>query len=245
MTYRKMPSPNCNERRDGQQPSLIVLHYTGTVTDDEAEQVYMTPGKVSPHYMIYGDGSIVQFVDEGKRAWHAGAGSWGRIDDINSASIGIEVWNTGHEHLFEDFRGDQIAALITLIHDIRTRHDIPDYHILGHSDVSPGRKIDPGEKFPWDQLFESGIGVMPRPVEEDSRLAEHWMDDPSQIVTALKEYGYSSQLDFDVILREFRRHFLPGTLGDWGADMAACTALAALVRQKRKLMFDRSARSGA
>lgn len=243
MSYLKIPSPNFNDRRDRQKPELIILHYTGTPSALEAEDIYRQPDKVAPHYMIYGDGSIVQFVDEGKRAWHAGQGSWGRIDDINSASIGIEIWNTGHEYLFEDFLPDQIRALTKLLGDIRTRHDIPDYHILGHSDVSPGRKIDPGEKFPWATLASAGFGLMPNITEEDERMALYWMDEPQLIIPALKEYGYSPEVDVDILLREFRRHFLPDTLSDWGADMAVCSALAALVRQKRKLKFDRDHRS--
>lgn len=242
MTYKKLPSPNFNDRRDNQSPSMIILHYTGTPTAEEAEAIYMMSDKVSPHYMIYGDGSIVQFVDEEKRAWHAGLGSWGRQDDINSASIGIEIWNSGHEYLFEDFLGEQITSLISLISDIRSRHDIPDYNILGHSDVSAGRKIDPGEKFPWAKLKQAGIGVMPEINEEDERLALHWMDQPALIVSALKEYGYDTQIDFEVLLREFRRHFLPDTIKDWGADQVVCSALAAVLRQKRRIDLQRKHR---
>lgn len=243
MKYRKIPSPNFNDRRDGQKPSMIILHYTGTESAIEAEQIYRMPDKVAPHYMIYGNGRIAQFVDEGKRAWHAGFGSWGRVTDVNSASIGIEIWNTGHEHLLEDFLPEQIIALINLLSDIRSRHDIPDYHILGHSDVAPGRKIDPGEKFPWETLAAAGFGLMPHVTPEDERIALHWMDQPEQITSALKEYGYSPDVDTDIVLREFRRHFLPDTLDDWGADMKVCSSLAALLRQKRKLMFDRQMHS--
>lgn len=241
--YKKIHSPNCNDRREGQKPEMIILHYTGTPSAEEAESVYMQPDKVAPHYMIYGDGSIVQFVDEEKRAWHAGISSWGRIDDINSASIGIEIWNTGHEYLFEDFLSEQIMSLISLLGDIRSRHDIPDYHILGHSDVAPGRKIDPGEKFPWETLAAAGLGLVPAVTPEDEKVALDWMDQPSLILSALKEYGYNPQTDIDVLLREFRRHFLPATLDDWGADMAVCAALASLIRQKRKVELIRKHRT--
>lgn len=243
MTYRKLPSPNFNDRREGQKPSLIILHYTGTPSAQEAEAIYLMSDKVAPHYMVYGDGSVTQYVDEDKRAWHAGLGSWGRIDDVNSASIGIEIWNSGHENLFEDFLGEEITSLIALINDIRGRHDIADFNILGHSDVSAGRKIDPGEKFPWSKLAAAGIGLMPDINEEDERLALHWMDQPGLIVSALKEYGYDTQIDVDILLREFRRHFLPHTLEDWGADVNVCGALASLVRQKRKLELLRKHRA--
>jgi N-acetylmuramoyl-L-alanine amidase len=243
MTYRKLHSPNFNERREGQKPSMVILHYTGTPTPQEAEDIYMMPDKVSPHYMVYGDGSVTQFVAEDKRAWHAGLGSWGRVDDINSASIGIEIWNTGHEYLHEDFLAEQITSVIDLVRGIKERHDIPDYHILGHSDVAPGRKIDPGEKFPWRKLAEAGIGLIPEINQEDELLAMHWMDQPNLIMSGLKEYGYDPQVEADIVLREFRRHFLPDTLNDWGADTAVCAALAALVRQKRKLKFVREHRA--
>ena len=243
MTYRKLTSPNFNDRREGQKPSMVILHYTGTPTAQEAEDMYMMSDKVSPHYMIYGDGSVTQFVAEDKRAWHAGISSWGRIDDINSASIGIEIWNSGHEYLKEDFLSEQITAVIDLVRGIKERHDIPDYNILAQSDVAPGRKIDPGEKFPWHKLAKAGIGLMPEVNEEDQRLAEHWMDQPNLIMSGLKEYGYDPQVEADIVLREFRRHFLPETLDDWGADMAVCSALAALVRQKRKLELIRKHRT--
>ncbi len=241
----KRPSPNFNERRNGQIPSLIILHYTGTPTAQEAEEIYLAPDKVSPHYMVHGDGSIVQYVDEDKRAWHAGIASWGRIDDINSASIGIEIWNSGHEYEFEEFPDVQISGLIDLVRGIKKRHDIADFNILGHSDVAPGRKIDPGEKFPWHKLASAGIGLMPEVTKEDELLAAHWMDQPEMIASAFKEYGYDPTVDFEILLREFRRHFLPATLNDWGADVATCAALAALNRQKRKLKFDRDHRTVA
>lgn len=243
MTYKKINSPNHNDRRNGQSPSMIILHYTGTPSAEEAERIYLTPDKVAPHYMVDGNGSITQYVEDDKRAWHAGISSWGRTDDINSASLGIEIWNTGHEYQLEEFPDVQIMALIDLVRDLKERHDIPDYHILGHSDVAPGRKIDPGEKFPWSKLAAAGLGLMPEINKEDELLAAHWMDQPELILSALKEYGYDPSVDVNILLREFRRHFLPETLDDWGADMPTCSALAALVRQKRKLKFDRDHRS--
>ena len=148
------PSLNFDDRAGGQSPSLIILHYTGTVTADEARLRFCdaTPsdsvGRISPHYMIDGDANIYKFVEEDKRAWHAGRASWGAVTDINSASIGIEIWNSGHEFNFEDFIPAQIDAVIALIKDIRSRWDIPNKNILEHSDVAPERKLDPEEKFP-------------------------------------------------------------------------------------------------
>ena len=201
---------NFDDRADNQPPSMIILHYTGTRTAEEARVRFMDAaptdsyGRLSPHYLIGQYAEIFKFVAEDKRAWHAGRASWGHITDINSASIGIEIWNTGHEHDFEPFMPMQIDALIELINDIRTRWNIPDKNILGHSDVAPGRKIDPGEKFPWAQLSEAGIGLMPTvDVMQPSSLTD------DEFFQKLKEFGYSYTEDRAVLLVEFRRHFMP------------------------------------
>lgn len=238
MTYKELNSPNFDDRRNGQIPRMIIVHYTGTQTAREAEDIYMTPGRVSPHYMIYEDGSVTRFVNETKRAWHAGKASWDGFEDINSASIGIEIWNTGHEHDCEDFLPAQIESLIELIRDIRSRWNIPDYYILAHSDVAPGRKIDPGEKFPWPRLAEKGIGLLPRMTSDDIAIASDWMDEPKHILAALMEYGYDYPAGPDCLIREFRRHFLPETLDAWGADADFCAALASLLRRKRAFDSD-------
>lgn len=207
------PSPNFDDRAGGQSPSMIIIHYTGTRTAEEAKLRFCEAsptdsyGRLSTHYMIGAYAEIFQFVEEDKRAWHAGRASWGNITDVNSASIGIEIWNTGHEHDFENFMPAQIDALIELINDIRTRWNILDKNILGHSDVAPGRKLDPGEKFPWRQLAEAGIGVMP-----DAGHAATMSDD--EFFQKLKEYGYNYSDDKDVLLTEFRRHFLPHLLAN-------------------------------
>jgi N-acetylmuramoyl-L-alanine amidase len=205
------PSPNFDERADNQKPSMIIIHYTGTQTADEARDIFVSPvavgeyGRVSPHYMIGEHAEIYNFVDEDKRAWHAGRASWGDCTDINSASIGIEIWNTGHEYNLEDFIPEQIDALIALINDIRTRWDIHDKNILGHSDVAPGRKLDPGEKFPWAKLAKSGIGMMPK-------ISKEIKSDSDVFFDKLQSYGYTYTDDNQILLTEFRRHFLPHLL---------------------------------
>lgn len=217
------PSLNFDDRAGGQSPTMIILHYTGTRTADEARTRFCDAsptddiGRISPHYMIDGDAQIYQFVDEDKRAWHAGRASWGDVTDINSASIGIEIWNSGHEFDCEDFIPAQIDVVIALIRDIRTRWDIPDTNILGHSDVAPGRKLDPGEKFPWAKLAKAGIGVMP---EKEQTDAVPKVD----FYAMLKAYGYTYTDDKKILLTEFRRHFLPHLLGVEGVtdeDMRA------------------------
>ena len=243
MICKKLSSPNFDDRRNGQLPCMILMHYTGTPTAQEAGDIYMTPGCVSPHYMIDGDGVITQFVDESMRAWHAGKASWDGFNDINSASIGIEIWNTGHEHDFEDFLPVQIESLIGLIADIRSRWNIPDHYVLAHSDVAPGRKIDPGEKFPWEKLAENRIGLLPHVISDDIAIASDWMDEPEHILAALMEYGYDYPAEPDCLIQEFRRHFMPETLKEWGADAGFCAALASLLRQKRA--FDSNNQSDA
>ena len=238
---QRIPSGNFDERAGDQAPSLILLHYTGTLTSDDARDRFleMAPtdavGRISPHYLIDGDGKVIQFVDEDKRAWHGGRGCWKNHTDINSASIGIEIWNSGHEYELEDFLDVQIESLTILINDIRTRWQIKDQDIIGHSDTAPGRKVDPGEKFPWHTLCASGIGLMPNILPEDELLAAQWMDQPDEILKALHAYGYDPAVDPATLLDEFRRHFLPAELGRWGADIVDCTALASLLRQARDI----------
>lgn len=229
MNFIPCPSPNSDERAGGQSPSMIIIHYTGTLTSEEARLRFCDDapsdsiGRISPHYMIDGYGGIHKFVDEDRRAWHAGRASWGDITDVNSASIGIEIWNTGHDYDFEPFIPLQIEAVIDLIKDIRTRHNIPHKNILGHSDVAPGRKLDPGEKFPWRKLAEAGIGLMP----DANYSASFEIDD---FYGALKQYGYTYTNDQEILLKEFRRHFLPHLLNEKYLTNADIDALGFLIQ---------------
>ncbi len=150
------PSPNFNAR---QLPvTLLVLHYTGMPTMQQALDRLRDPAAaVSAHYLVDEDGTVYQLVDEASRAWHAGISSWAGETDINSAAIGIEIVNPGHEFGYRKFPAAQIVALIILTKDILTRYDIPPQNIVGHADIAPARKQDPGELFPWDQLAAAGI----------------------------------------------------------------------------------------
>jgi N-acetylmuramoyl-L-alanine amidase len=153
-----VPSPNFDTRR----AQVIVLHYTEQ--DSVAQSLHTlrtrnSGGPVSSHYLVGDDGAIYQLVSDEHRAWHAGAGSWGSIHELNSASIGIEIDNDG----VEPFSEPQIAALLRLLDDLTTRHRIPKEAVIGHSDLAPGRKIDPGPRFPWKRLAEAGYGVWPDP----------------------------------------------------------------------------------
>lgn len=144
-----------------------MLHYTDSESIERARYLLTrtdTDNPVSAHYLIDEAGGIEQLVDEAQRAWHAGNGEWRGITDMNSASIGIEIQNPGHTHGLRPFPEAQIAALKALCHAIMQRWDIPPENVIGHSDYAPGRKVDPGPFFPWQELARSRIGVWPRPV---------------------------------------------------------------------------------
>ncbi len=165
LVVKDAPSPNFDSRRA--PPDMLVLHYTGMKTAREAIARLRAPeAKVSAHYVVDEDGSIVRLVDEARRAWHAGQGAWKGETDCNAASIGIEIVNPGHEFGYRDFPDAQIDAVISLISDIRTRWTIPDARIIGHSDLAPGRKQDPGERFPWKRLAGVGHGLWFEPAAE-------------------------------------------------------------------------------
>ncbi len=158
MNIIEAPSPNFDARTA--PPDIVVLHYTGMRTGPEALDRLRDPeSKVSSHYMVEEDGRIFRLVPEARRAWHAGVSYWKGERNINGASIGIEIVNPGHEFGYRVFPDIQIAAVIALVGDIRTRWQIGNGRIVGHSDVAPGRKDDPGELFPWKQIAEAGHGL--------------------------------------------------------------------------------------
>ena len=162
MNFIEAVSPNFNERTV--PPDMLVLHYTGMTSGPEAlARLCDEQSKVSSHYMVEEDGRVFRLVPEERRAWHAGVSFWKGESDINGRSIGIEIVNPGHEFGYRAFPAAQIAAVIELVADIRTRWSIEDSRILGHSDVAPGRKIDPGELFPWKQLAQAGHGLWVEP----------------------------------------------------------------------------------
>src|SRR5438067_322440 len=155
-----IPSPNYGDRNKGRLADMILLHYTGMPDVEGAIAQLCTPGTdVSAHYIVLEDGRIVQCVPEAKRAWHAGVSSWAGEEDINSCSVGIEIVNRGHDWGYPDFPSRQIAAVIALCRGITLRRNIVAQRVLGHSDVAPARKQDPGEKFPWHSLANSGVGL--------------------------------------------------------------------------------------
>ena len=162
-------SPNFDERT--LPVSILVLHYTGMETGKAAIQRLCDPSaKVSAHYIVEEDGRILSLVDSQHRAWHAGVSSWRGITDVNSASIGIEIVNGGHDYGLPEFPDLQIDAVIKLSRDLIQKFDIQPGNIVGHSDIAPERKQDPGEKFPWQRLAEYDVGLWPQSISEDSRI---------------------------------------------------------------------------
>jgi N-acetylmuramoyl-L-alanine amidase len=233
------PSPNHGERKQDAKPDMIVLHYTGMPDAKAALAKLCTAGtEVSAHYLVMDDGHIVQCVPEARRAWHAGTASWAGEADINSCSIGIEIANPGHDHGYPDFPKRQIAAVTALCRSILTRYRIPAHRVLGHSDVAPTRKKDPGEKFPWRLLHESGIGlwVKPAPIVSGGSVFVLGENDPAitDMQALLGKYGYgiSTSGHFDGATRDviaaFQRHFRAAQV-DGVADASTIATMKALL----------------
>ena len=232
-----VPSVNFGDRAKGRLPDMIVLHYTGMPDVEGALARLCTAGTdVSAHYVVLEDGRIVQCVQEAKRAWHAGVASWAGEDDINSCSIGIEIVNRGHDWGYPDFPSRQIAAVIALCRGIILRRDIPAHRIVGHSDVAPARKKDPGEKFPWRSLANSGVGhwVEPAPiVRGDVLKMGSEGDNVLALQDSLAQYGYGIKATgkFDTptmeVVTAFQRHFRPERV-DGIADQSTLKTLQAL-----------------
>ena len=205
MRIIERPSPNHNER---QLPvSIVVLHYTGMPTAEAAlDKMCSADGGVSAHYCIVEDGTIYQLVDEEQRAWHAGKSYWRVISDVNSASVGIEIVNPGHEFGYPDFPDEQIAALIPLLSDIKNRHGVSRGNIVGHSDIAPRRKQDPGEKFPWPALAKRRL-ALPSPTRD--LMDPFWTD--AGFMLALERFGYDVT-DEKAAVEAFQRRFRPETI---------------------------------
>lgn len=211
MAFRRVisRSPNQNDRPPGTVTDMLVLHYTGMRTAEDALQRMCDPSaEVSAHYMIDRKGCVYTLVPEEKRAWHAGVSFWRGSVGVNARSIGIELVNPGHEFGYSPFPDDQIASLIVLAQEILARHPIAPGGVVGHSDVAPARKADPGELFPWKRLAKAGIGLWPKRGGETVG------------VSALAAFGYGLPPDVDVsladVIRAFQRRFRPARItGGW------------------------------
>ncbi|OZA01025.1 MAG: N-acetylmuramoyl-L-alanine amidase [Rhodobacterales bacterium 17-64-5] len=205
------PSPNYGDRRGGVLPSLIVIHYTAMASCAEARARLCDPAfEVSAHWLVSETGVTEALVPEAMRAWHAGAGEWAGITDVNSHSIGIELANTGRQ----PFAEPQMVALEVLLAGIMARWDIPAHRVIGHSDMAPMRKRDPGARFDWRRLALAGLSVWPENVEPDAAL-----DQMDVFMLNAKRFGYPPEASPLFVIDAFRKRFRPAyTKGRASAD---------------------------
>ena len=196
----ELPSPNVSERPAGAAIDMLILHYTGMRSGREAIGRLRDPeAVVSSHYVVEEDGQVFRLVPEALRARHAGVSHWRGREALNDFSIGIEIVNPGHEWGYRHFPALQMAAVADLCLEILGRHPIPACNVVGHSDVSPDRKQDPGELFDWQGLADNGIGVWPE------------MDGPAKgdPLDLLGRIGYRTDLELPVLVTAFQRHWRP------------------------------------
>jgi N-acetylmuramoyl-L-alanine amidase len=234
-----VPSPNFGPRRNGLRPTILLLHYTGVETAAKAiDWLTRAESQVSCHYAIDEAGRITQMVAEDMRAWHAGAGIWAGEPDINSASIGIEIHNPGHDFGYPDFPETQLRVVEALCKDIIARHRIAPDRVLAHSDVAPGRKQDPGEKFPWARLAEADIGhwVTPAPVIAAEPGMGVGVAGPlvADVQLLFAKYGYGIEATglidgrTEQVVAAFQRHFRQARV-DGRIDQSTISTLQRLI----------------
>ncbi|TCP62951.1 N-acetylmuramoyl-L-alanine amidase [Rhodovulum bhavnagarense] len=211
------PSPNHGARRGGARPDMVVVHYTGMVDMAAALARLCDPeAEVSAHYLIARDGRLFQLVSEERRAWHAGVGCWGMLDDVNSHSIGIELDNDGAT----PFAAPLMARLETVLQTIMRRWAIPPARVIAHSDMAPGRKADPGRRFDWQRLARQGLAVWP---SAGPRL----VPDAVAFAAEATRFGYGMAWAPEAVLDAFRQRFRPAMRGPLDSvDMALMSDLA-------------------
>lgn len=228
---RDLPSPNHDARPAGQRIDILLLHYTGMKSAREALDRLVDPAaKVSAHYLVEEDGAVWRLVPEERRAWHAGVSAWDGMRDINARSIGIELVNPGHEFGYRPFPDAQMRALEALACTILARHRIPARRVLGHSDVAPLRKEDPGELFDWPRLARAGIGLWP----DGEETVGGRPVDIAALQSGLSRFGYdvprTGTLDTGTraVVTAFQRHFRPARV-DGLPDAGTAARLSALL----------------
>jgi N-acetylmuramoyl-L-alanine amidase len=222
MKILKTPSPHFDERLA--DVDTLLIHYTDMTSATDALMWLINPlSKVSAHYLIDDEGHVHQLVEEDKRAWHAGESFWQGRTNINSCSIGIELTNPGHSHGHTPFPEAQVEALIRLSQGIRARWDIPPARVLGHSDVAPRRKQDPGHLFPWEDFAREGLGLWPKKVKADDNL---------HVETSLSQIGYEIVSPHHALLA-FQRHFQPHKV-DGVTDEETLSLLQGLLKAHQK-----------
>lgn len=222
------PSPNHGPRPPGATPRMVVLHYTGMTSGPDALARLCDPAtEVSAHYLIEEDGRTFQLVAEDRRAWHAGRSFWRGTVDVNGWSIGIELVNPGHEWGYRVFPEAQLQAALDLTASIFRRHVIAPANLVGHSDIAPARKEDPGELFPWQRFAAAGLGLWPEISAAERRSARQLMT-AARVQEGLTRFGYDCPLTgvwdahTEAVVRAFQRHYFPRRLdGRWTAGCAA------------------------
>ncbi len=217
----KYKSPNFNERRKKTKVNYIILHYTAMINHlVSIEHMCLKSNQVSSHFLINKKGEIHYLVNLNKRAWHAGKSYWKGLTDINSASIGIEIDNSGHHLNFEKFTSPQIKSLLNLINKIVKDYNICSHNILGHSDIAPFRKIDPGEKFPWDQLNKQNLSYHPEFSLKNKKNKKEKVKSSfltpnlrKKVLFMLKKIGYDTRQvkitskKFNLLIKAYQRHY--------------------------------------
>ena len=231
-------SPNFTSRKSRKIKSVII-HYTGMKTVlDSIKRLKNKKSKVSCHYLIDNNGSIIQMVKDQDVAWHAGISYWNGKKNLNNSSIGIELQNKGEEFGYEKFTKRQISSLISLINFIKKKYNIRDAFILGHSDIAPDRKIDPGYLFPWHKLYKSGIGLMPLTKSVDNKELSNVGIKNLQLL--LREFGYkikiSEVLDKETlqVLYAFQSHYCPKELKEFKIKRKLAIYLKDLIKSKNR-----------
>ncbi len=224
---------NYGDRVDGAEPNILLLHYTGMEGMQVAKERLQDPESgVSAHYLVDEDGSVFDMVPEDKRAWHAGVSYWRGQSDINSYSIGVEMVNLGHEFGYHPFPDAQMRAVKKLCREIMSRHNIK--YVLGHSDVAPERKMDPGELFDWQGLSDYGVGAWPSPSDKEYEEAKIIARNDFEVGRLITTFGYNPVAAFIDNMSAFQRHYHPEVFED-GSEGLVCeesvARLLSLIRQ--------------
>ena len=224
MDLLEHPSPNSNDRPDGVTVDMVVLHYTGMETAAAAlNRMCDAAAEVSAHYMIDEDGTVYRLVPEDRRAWHAGVSCWQGATNINDRSIGIEIVSPGHEFGYRQFPDEQMAAVEQLLSDIVSRHGIARHRIVGHSDIAPSRKQDPGELFDWQRLAAAGLAIWPDTAADPVG--------PEDTASALEQIGYDPEVPLSDVVTAFQRRFVPHAVSG-EADLRTRAMIAAVAAIK-------------
>jgi N-acetylmuramoyl-L-alanine amidase len=219
-----LPSPNHGPRAEGTAVRFLILHYTGMQDAATAlRRLTEEASQVSAHYTVDEDGTVYAHVAEERRAWHAGVASWDGMGDINSRSVGVEIVNPGHEFGYRPFPPAQMQAVAELCRGIIQRWGIQPRDVLGHSDIAPTRKQDPGELFDWAWLAQQGVGFLPEPGPGDY----HGPQDEATLRALLTRVGYDAAAPLEAALTAFQRRYQPERLGT-AADKETFARLRAL-----------------